>query len=112
MSDEDRVEPDELDLGKGVRIRFYSWAPDRELNPQYADMPDIERVGGIVSHPLPQGGRCEGSVIFDRPGIEGLFEGQDRWKVVSEDPLTLEPSIRCGGCNAHGWIRKGKWVDA
>lgn len=32
------------------------------------------------------------------------------WQLVSEDPVTLAPSIRCTVCNCHGYIRNGKWV--
>jgi hypothetical protein len=34
------------------------------------------------------------------------------WEVLSEDPLTLSPSLACGMCGHHGWIRDGKWVPA
>lgn len=29
--------------------------------------------------------------------------------VVSIDPLTLEPSLKCRTCGAHGHVRNGKW---
>ena len=35
------------------------------------------------------------------------------WELVSEDPLTLKPSLhhdkKKGGCGWHGYIRDGKW---
>jgi hypothetical protein len=34
------------------------------------------------------------------------------WEVLNEDPLTLSPSLLCGACKHHGWIREGKWVPA
>lgn len=34
------------------------------------------------------------------------------WEVVSEDPLTLSPSLLCGQCGHHGFIRNGEWVPA
>lgn len=34
------------------------------------------------------------------------------WEVISEDPLTLAPSLACGQCGHHGFIRDGKWVPA
>jgi hypothetical protein len=32
--------------------------------------------------------------------------------VASEEPLTIEGSLRCGACGLHGWVRDGKWVPA
>ena len=34
-------------------------------------------------------------------------------RLVSEDPLHLEPSILCpAGCGDHGYVRDGVWVTA
>jgi hypothetical protein len=94
-----------LDLGNGYEATFYSWAPDHELNPQYAAFPDQEHAGIIL--------RCgphsaDGSVLF-----AGRMPLDDRavWTVEQEDPLTLSPSI-AAPCGCHGFIREGKWVDA
>lgn len=38
--------------------------------------------------------------------------GAPTWEVISEEPLTLSPSLACGQCGHHGWIRDGKWVPA
>lgn len=32
--------------------------------------------------------------------------------ITSEDPLTVTPSIACGDCGLHGFIRDGRWVPA
>lgn len=32
--------------------------------------------------------------------------------IVTRDPLTVSPSIACGDCGLHGWIRDGRWTDA
>ena len=52
LTEEEQREVDryDIDLGDGHTLRFTCWKPDRELNPQYADLPDVERVGAIVSH--------------------------------------------------------------
>jgi hypothetical protein len=34
------------------------------------------------------------------------------WKLCSEEPLTVEPSILCLGCQHHGFVRDGRWVSA
>lgn len=54
---------------------------------------------------------CIGSVILKGHGKDGRPE----WDLVSEDPLTLTPSIlqRQGDlCTHHGWVTAGKWVPA
>lgn len=107
-----------LDFGHGVRATWTSWAPDRDLNPQYADMPDIERVGLILDHPDARdpAKRCTSGVTFDSPATAGLMPNHPRWVVESWEPLTLSPSILCteskGGCGLHGYIRAGQWVPA
>lgn len=115
------IEP--LDLGSGVTLRFVSWAPDRALNPQYADLPDVERYGAIISHehvPCPGDDlgagvdakvTCEGYVTFDGEAQRRLDPDRPRWKVESWEPLTLSPSIQ-SPCGFHGFVRQGRWVPA
>jgi hypothetical protein len=31
------------------------------------------------------------------------------WHIIAEDPLTVEPSIRCAECGLHGFITDGQW---
>jgi hypothetical protein len=97
---------EELDLGSGFSLRWTSWAPDRELNPQYNDLPDVEKFGAILTckHGI------EGSILFNHgESYERIFPNRPFWKVISWDPLTLEPSIQTGCC--HGYIREGKWKE-
>lgn len=55
------------------------------------------------------GGMCGGSVPFESdPGATA--SGRPRWKVVSLDPLTLTPSIKCKCGFQHGHIRRGCYV--
>lgn len=98
-----------LDLGDGHRLYWVGWSPDRALNPQYADMPDIERIGAIVEHLDKQGQVCPGYVGFDVPGVERFGGDRQRWKIESMEPLTLSPSIECKKCKDHGYIRNGRW---
>lgn len=35
-----------------------------------------------------------------------------RWQLVTEEPLTITPSILCRTCGLHGFIREGRWVPA
>ena len=102
---------DAIDLGRGFSIRFTGWTPDRSIREnqrRYFGVPDHPRIGAIITcrHAI------EGAILFDRgPEYEAVFQERPRWTVVSEDPLTLEPSIDCGECGCHGHIREGVWVD-
>lgn len=39
----------------------------------------------------------------------GRMEASTPWEVVSEEPLTLNPSVACRTCSHHGFIRGGRW---
>ncbi len=112
--------PPDLDLGDGHLLWFFCWKPDRELNPQYKDVPDVDRAGAIVSHLAPDGTDCMSSINFDLPMLREVFPNDNRWQVISWEPLTLAPSLLCrapldgfnGHCGDHGFIREGKWVRA
>jgi hypothetical protein len=110
---EDRA-PD-LDLGDGYGLWWTSWSPDRALNPQFADLPDVERFAGYYEHPGADGyGLCSGSVTFDGDVARALDPDgkRHRWQVESWEPLTLSPSLLCRTCGSHGFIRGGQWVSA
>lgn len=92
----------ELDLGYNHVFRFYSYHP--------ADRDSVERAGAIDEHLAPDGKPCEGGVTFDVPGTENLRG--PKWQIVSWEPLTLSPSLRCTTCGDHGFVRNGKWVPA
>jgi hypothetical protein len=102
----------DLDLGDDHALAFTSWKPDRELNPQYADLPDVERVGALVRHKRPDGGDCWSAVHFDNPVAWRVFNPQSIWTVESWEPLTLRPSLLCRVCGDHGWIVQGRWKRA
>lgn len=109
--------PDPLDFGQGVTGRFASWSPDRDLNPDLAHVPDVDRYALIWEHPRPDGqGLCHSALTLDSPSARQLEPGKPMWTVESWDPLTLSPSILCspdkGGCGIHGYIRDGRWVAA
>lgn len=106
-----------IDLGHGHTAIFFRWAPDRELNPQYDGLADLDPAGIEIEHPRPDNGQtCVGAVNFDVPQ-----EYKDRWggwgtrraywQVESLDPLTISPSVLCS-CGDHGFIRNGEWVAA
>lgn len=102
---------EELDLGDGHFLMFTSFAPDRDLNPQFKDIPDNDRIGGIIRHTKSDGTVCEGSIWFDCEQTRKVFSSHPRWTVDSWEPLTCRPSFLCH-CGDHGFIRDGKWVRA
>jgi hypothetical protein len=99
----------DLDLGDGHWLRWSHWKPDRKLNPQYADVPDDDKVGATVTHTTDKTptGLCAGYIGLN-PKVS---TASATWQVESWDPLTLSPSLLCG-CGDHGFIRGGKWVRA
>ena len=101
-----------IDLGDGHTLEFTSWNPDRELNPQYVHLPDVERFGATIEHVKPDGETCMSAVTFDAPVARELLPGAAIWQVESWEPLTLSPSLLCRRCGDHGFIKEGKWVRA
>jgi hypothetical protein len=103
----------EIDLGHGHFLAFFSWAPDRDLNPQYEGIPDIPKCGARIRHTRPDGRECMGAIHFDLPEVRSVFADEwNRWVVDSWEPLTLSPSLLCIDCGDHGFIRNGKWEPA
>lgn len=107
------------DLGDGHVLTWLSWAPDdlpanRRLFGivDGEPMPHLEKVGASITHRAADGRECCGTVHFDTPDVQKfhLAGPNHRWRVVSWEPLTVEPSIRCGLCGDHGFISAGKWV--
>jgi len=112
--------PPDVDLGGGWRLWFVGWHPDRDLNPQYAEVPDAERYGAVLAHPLRPGdteprclarGECQGSVTFASDTQRAIEPGRPAWEVASWEPLTMSPSVLCH-CGAHGFVQDGRWVSA
>lgn len=101
---------DGIDIGYNHTIRYFQWAPDRDLNPQYDGIPDEPRCGVIIDHLQPNGFTpCSGAINFDTPVTRLIMPEKARWTVISFEPLTTEPSILCQ-CGDHGYITDGRWV--
>lgn len=102
------------DLGSGVTYTKFGWFPERDLNPQYEEIPDVEWAGILIT--FPDG--CRGAVNFDDPVMRQVNPNGTFWTVVLFDPLTLNPSIRLmapacpQGTDHHGFIQQGRWVAA
>lgn len=91
------MSPAALDIGHGV-----------EVTPVIRDGVFI---GVLWSHPAASShtGRCGGGMVAFR-GREA--DSGYAWELVSEEPLTLEPSLLCRACGTHGYIRGGRWEPA
>lgn len=105
----DHREPD-LDLGDGHLLWFVGWGPDRELNPQYADVPDVEKYAAVIECYMPDGKLCTGAITFAGEVQRCVEPNKTTWDVVSWEPLTISPSVLCPEHGDHGFIRNGKWV--
>lgn len=108
-----------IDLGDGHFLSWFSWAPDRDLNPQYDGIPNVEKYGALITHPpgpkanpAHWGGKiCKGAIVFESETQRRIEPQKPAWKVDCWKPLTISPSVLCS-CGDHGWIRNGKWVKA
>ncbi|HJS83712.1 MAG TPA: hypothetical protein VJ742_12840 [Nitrososphaera sp.] len=94
----------------GDNVLWCAWLEvDKE---QYPDAPD--KPGLLAWHYHTEGEHqvlvCLQADFWLPKGTKG-----DRWKLISEDPLTIEGSFHCskrlGGCGLHGWIVKGGWLE-
>lgn len=103
--------------------QWVSWAPDRELNPQYGNLPDVEKWGMIIHHLTPWGDACMGMITLEGPIQKLLEPSRSMWQVYSIVPGQehFEPSVLCRAlhiledgtrreCLDHGFIRNGRWV--
>lgn len=88
-----------LDIGAGHTLTFAHYQG--------------EVAGCSIAHPRPDDGMpCDGWIAFEGRAWARSFEGITAWKVESEEPLTLSPSVLCRTCGDHGFVRGGKWVRA
>lgn len=102
-----------FDLGEGHGFTYVSSGSGHtSWNTQWPDGQQHDDLVGIIEwHAKPDGSECGGFV-----GFQGLAEpNRAEWRVLSLNPLHLEPSILCsplkGGCGSHGWIRGGRWEN-
>jgi hypothetical protein len=102
----------DLDLGNGYYLKFFSWSPDRKLNPQYKGIFSVEKIGAHIC--CPHGNA--GGIMFKQtdPRYAEIFPSNESWwDLISLEPLHVEPSIQfLNPSCCHGYIREGKWVNA
>lgn len=63
-------------------------------------------AGIIEAHRTTAGDLCAGSIYWKK-----VDDQHHVWNLISLEPLTLDPSIQCEACGAHGYIRNGQWQD-
>lgn len=108
----------EIDLGSGYTYRTFTCEGN-----------DDEPIGLIITGPAPPQcpyrntsatdagpNRCGGGLHFEN-SPERFVRKPDgtmrpRWKVVSKNPLSLQPSIKCKCEGQHGYITNGRYVNA
>lgn len=95
-------------IGENHRIEFFT-------NNRPDDFPEDDVAGLTHYHPAgplgPDGHEmCAGAAFFR--GMRHPDEPGPEWDVLSENPLTLAPSLLCTVCGRHGFIRDGRWVEA
>lgn len=92
-----------VDMGNGHSYSFFMSGEDQIIAGIIEEHPAGKDCNG-----LKQGEPCFGSVFFDIPETP---VNRPRWKVISLEPLTIEPSILCTFCGNHGYIRESKWIS-
>jgi hypothetical protein len=109
-------ESEGIDLGHGHMLRWCVWDPDLTLNPQFAHLADrlpVEHFMASIDHTAPDGSPCVSAATLDGEVARAIrMPNEALWQVESMDPLTLSPSLLCGRCGDHGFIRGGRWVPA
>jgi hypothetical protein len=83
----------EIDLGLNHAIALVTWGCHDEF--------ENTLYGAKYWHLTPAGVVCEGFIMFNNMA-----------NLVSQDPITISPSLLCLSCGDHGFIRDGKWVPA
>lgn len=99
-------------IGHGVLISFAGWYPDRDLNPDLAHLPDVDRYMLLLGHQCTDVWAPNGCTLDSEVSRQLDPDPRPRWQVESWEPLTLSPSLLCRTCGLHGFIRAGRWVPA
>jgi hypothetical protein len=54
----------------------------------------------------------DGRVVLEHDCSTGRAEttlNNVEWRIVAEEPLTVDPSVSCSLCGLHGWVTDGKF---
>jgi hypothetical protein len=94
------------DLGKGF-VAYPIGAEDDPLGIEIDGPagPNCSHRGGRLGEP----DRCSGTVWFEGRGLDGPNQTGNEWEIVTEEPLTLSPSIECDCGFQHSHVVEGRW---
>lgn len=80
-----------INFGKGIRGSFIRYR---------------NKISGVMlAHQKKDDEICAIAIFWTEVGDRPI------WTKTSDEPLTLEESIRCS-CGLHGWIKEGQWEHA
>lgn len=96
-----------VDIGHGLtaalRIADEALAPDGA----HPGWKVGDTLGVLLTHPCATRG---GAVMQDFIPVN-YMPSRD-WRLVSREPITIEPSVHYQCCGTHGFLRDGHWVPA
>ena len=107
-----------IQIGEDRYIHLSYWTGRGEISLPADKEPEEGWVliGLHEDHKKKDGFWCGGYVHFknvpEALEADKIFATESKHELISENPLTVEPSLQCRGCPSHGHIREGRWTDA
>lgn len=98
---ERRTSPADYGVTDAVDIGHNTW-----ISPKLDK--DGNEIGIVEWHDCAHDFQGAG-VYFDNDAAHRAWPRGPFWTVESRDPLTISPSVACGSCSHHGFIRSGRW---
>lgn len=90
-------------------MRSIELAPGRRLQ-AFDHYPGGPFAGWVMWHPRRDtGAKCGATFLAQHLGPA---DTRPMWMVVSNEPLTLAPSLVCTRCGDHGFVRDDHWIAA
>lgn len=105
-------------IGEDRYIKRLYWTGDGEVGLPADRTPGDSWtfIGVHEHHKRPDGQWCGGYVHFknvpEAHVADGKYNTVSNHELVSENPLTVAPSLQCRSCPSHGFIREGRWESA
>lgn len=86
---------------KSVGDKYFSIGGERRAR---FILDNNEIIGLVEIHQNTSDGYTCGNTIW-------FGDGNEKWDLLSVNPLVVWPSIHCENCNSHGFIIEDKWID-
>ena len=102
MSDTEFVE-----IGHGLSAALRMADDDMAPEGVHPGWKNGDVLGVLLKHPCAKRG---GEMTEDFIPVN--YMPSKDWKLVSREPLTMEPSVAYECCGLHGFVRDGRWVPA